>query len=237
MARPFAAFDIDGTLIRWQLYHAIGDGLAKQGIIGPQEFDKVRRARMNWKKRAGEDSFVDYEKTLVAVFDRAIKDLDVKIFKQVIGKVFDEYKEQVYIYTRGLIAELKKQNYLLLAVSGSPTMIVDLMARYYEFDDFAGSTYEVIDGKFSGHKDLSIGHKAELVKKLAQKHGASFAKSLAVGDSEGDIDMLKLVEQPIAFNPTKQLFDHARQAGWVVVVERKNMVYKLEASVNGYRLA
>ena len=35
-SRPFAVFDIDGTLIRWQLYHAVADDMAKQNIINPQ---------------------------------------------------------------------------------------------------------------------------------------------------------------------------------------------------------
>ena len=34
--RPFAVFDIDGTLIRWQLYHSIADTLARLGHIEPK---------------------------------------------------------------------------------------------------------------------------------------------------------------------------------------------------------
>ena len=32
MPRPFAVFDIDGTIIRWQLYHALADELASLRI-------------------------------------------------------------------------------------------------------------------------------------------------------------------------------------------------------------
>ena len=34
----FAVFDIDGTLIRWQLYHAIADELAKSGHIDAETY-------------------------------------------------------------------------------------------------------------------------------------------------------------------------------------------------------
>ncbi len=65
MPRPFAVFDIDGTIIRWQLYHAIADALAKTGHIDAKLFEQARQARMQWKKRVGDDAFKDYELILV----------------------------------------------------------------------------------------------------------------------------------------------------------------------------
>ena len=62
---------------------------------------------------------------------------------------------------------------------------------------------------------------------LVAKHGLSYDESIAVGDSESDIPMLEAVSTPIAFNPTKALYEHARAAGWKIVVERKNVVYEL----------
>jgi phosphoserine phosphatase len=34
MSKRFAVFDLDGTLVRWQLYHALVDRLAKKGYLG-----------------------------------------------------------------------------------------------------------------------------------------------------------------------------------------------------------
>jgi phosphoserine phosphatase len=39
--------------------------------------------------------------------------------------------------------------------------------------------------------------------------------------------MLELVERPIAFNPNKKLCAHAKKKGWEIVVERKDVIYKL----------
>jgi phosphoserine phosphatase len=49
--------------------------------------------------------------------------------------------------------------------------------------------------------------------------------------------MLSMVKQPIAFNPTKELFKTAQQNGWEIVIERKNMIYKLEVKNGSYVLA
>jgi HAD superfamily hydrolase (TIGR01490 family) len=232
--RPFAAFDIDGTIIRWQLYHAIGDALAKEGHIDPELFAEVKAARMNWKRRNGTDGFSTYEHHLVNVFDATMNGLPIEVFQAATDKVFDEYKDQVYTYTRDLIHHLRHQKYLLFAVSGSPSMIVEKFAAYYGFDDYAATLYETRDGKFTGAKNLTVGKKAQLLSALIAKHNATVVDSYAVGDSEGDVDMLTMSEHPIAFNPSHGLYEHATIAGWDIVLERKNVVYKLEKVNNDY---
>lgn len=236
MGRPFAVFDIDGTFIRWQLYHALGDQLAKAGLINAAAFDAVRAARMDWKRRTGEDSFREYELALVRVFEDSLPGLTVTDFTAAAEKVFDEYKEQVYTYTRDLLRQLQADNYLLFAVSGSPSLLVERLAVYYGFDDYAATTYETKAGRFTGITRLSLGRKPELLQQLVTKHGTEYANSLAVGDSEGDITMMELAERPIAFNPSKQLFAHAREHGWQIVVERKNVVYQLRQHDGSYLL-
>lgn len=232
--RPFAAFDIDGTIIRWQLYHAIGDALAKQGHIGAEAFAEVKAARMDWKRRTGNDGFSAYEHKLVDVFDAAMRGLSIADFEAATASVFEEYKDQVYTYTRDLIRDLQAKNYLLFAISGSPSIIVEKFAAHYGFDDFAATTYEVANGAFTGQKDLSVGKKPQLLQALIGKHQATTDQSYAVGDSEGDIAMLAMAEHPIAFNPSHGLYEHATIAGWDIVLERKNVVYKLEKLNHDY---
>lgn len=236
MSRPFAVFDIDGTVIRWQLYHAMVDALLRQGFIKSEQFESVRIARMNWKRRAGIDSFREYEEELVKVFDTALKGLPMNMLEMATQTVFSEYKEQVYVYTRDLIHSLQKQDYLLFVISGSPSLIVKKLADYYGFDDFAATTYPAKNGYYTGEKNLSIGKKGELLQGLIAKHRLNLAGSIGVGDSEGDIDMLELCERPIAFNPSRKLLDHARLKQWEIVVERKNVIYNMSISDGHYHL-
>ncbi len=235
MAKSFAVFDIDGTIIRWQLYHALADELARRGHLDPIQFQKVREARMNWKKRT--DSFTSYERTLINLINVAITGISVGDLEQACRSVLAEYKDQVYVYTRDLIKDLKAKDYLLFAISASQHEIVGLLADYYGFDDFGGSTYETKNGYFTGKSNILVSErKPAYLRELAAKHSASLEGSVGVGDSESDIPMLATVERPIAFNPTRELFDHARRQGWPVVVERKNMIYKLESEDGTYRL-
>ncbi len=237
MKKTFAVFDIDGTVIRWQLYHALGDAMAKKGIISASDFTGVRHARMRWKQRGNSEAFKEYEAVLVVAFDKGLAGLEVTIFDELVDAVFEEYKNQVYTYTRDLIADLKQKNYLLFAISGSPDAIVGKVASHYGFDDFMATRYPTVSGRFTGQKELSVGRKAEFLNSLIKRHKAIKQGSIAVGDTDSDIEMLSLTDQPIAFNPSLQLFNYAKNAGWQIVVERKNMVYQLEAQGGSYLLA
>lgn len=237
MARPFAVFDIDGTLIRWQLGHALTDELVKRGHFNKSGFEKVKQARMEWKRRAGESSYVEYEEALIDLITASITGIKVEDLKTACNAVMDKYKDQVYTYTRDLILELKSKNYLLFAISASQAEVVGMLAEYYGFDDYGGSLFETKDGYYTGEIDvLKSGRKPEYLKELVTKHCATWKGSMAIGDSEGDVPMLAAVERPLAFNPNKELFEHAKKSSWKVVLERKNVIYELEPQNGGYVL-
>lgn len=238
MSRKFAVFDIDGTLIRWQLYHAIADTFVKLGYTDPETYKAVKDARMEWKRRTGGgEAFQAYELKLVEVCTAVLKTLSFDQLEQAADKVFDEYKDQVYTYTRDLIKELKAKGYLLFAISGSQVEIVRLLADYYGFDDYLGSVYERKGAGFTGTVTSYRHNKHLHVDHLVKKHGSAYKGSIAVGDSQGDITMLQAVENPIAFNPEKKLFRAAKEHGWPIVIERKNVIYRLQPDDGKYVLA
>lgn len=234
--RPFAVFDIDGTLIRWQLYHAIADALARRGRIDAATHKKIKDARMVWKKRTHGEAFRQYQTELIILYEKLLLDITPSQYNQAAKDVFAEYKDQVYTYTRDLIKKLKQDGYLLFAISGSQIEIVKMIADYWGFDDYIGTVYEHEGNKFSGAVTFYL-DKDIVLKNLIEKHKTTFKKSVAIGDSAGDISMLKVVEKPIAFNPEKKLFDYAKRKGWKIVIERKNMIYELEKKNGKYLLA
>lgn len=236
--RPFAVFDIDGTLIRWQLYHAVADALVRMGYFDPAVFNAVKKARMGWKKRSHAESFREYEKVLIKAYDELLDSITTGQFDEAAQAVFNEYKDQSYTYTRGLIRELKKHGYLLFAISGSQSELVAMIAKHYGFDDFAGSVYPRKGNKFSGKKIIVKGHtKIDELNKMIIKHKATWKNSYAIGDSEGDIPILEKASVPIAFNPNNELYEHAKRNHWSIVVERKNVVYELNKDNGKYILA
>jgi HAD superfamily hydrolase (TIGR01490 family) len=236
MAQRFALFDIDGTVIRWQLFHSVVNELIRRDQLTEDAARAIHDARMTWKRRENEDSFKVYEQVLVNAYLDGLSGLSVVQYNAAVETVFQKYKDQTYTYTRNMIRDLKSKGYLLFAVSGSQQEIVSLFAEYYGFDDAIGAHLEQLNGKFTGNLKTPALGKQTAVDTLFARHDVIKDGSLAIGDSESDIPLLEAVEQPIAFNPSAGLFDTAKERGWKVVVERKNVVYELEAGDGSYLL-
>jgi len=235
--RPFAVFDIDGTIVRWQFFHAVVAWLAEQGHIPKHVSDEINQLHMTWKVRARDDAYRLYEQTLVRAFLESLPNIDPDDYTRAVDEVFDQYRDQVYIYTREKIRELKEKGYLLFAISGSQQEIVDKLQEYYGFDAAVGSVIGMEDGRFTG-KLVSVPHrdKRAALETLVNKYDADWKGSYAFGDSNTDIPMLESVDNPVAFNPDKSLYEAALTRGWTIVIERKSIVYTLEKGENGFRL-
>jgi len=237
MISKFAAFDIDGTLIRWQLYHSLVDKLAKQNLLGEDAHNQLHEARMKWKRRESNDEFLAYEAQVIKVYEAAIQKINFNDFDKAVEEVVQEYKDQVYTYTKKLIADLKNQGYFLLAISGSHQELVEKIANYYGFDDCLGTVYQRGETSFSGQKTVASKNKQRALSWLIQKHNLTLKGSYAVGDSKSDALMLEMVEKPIVFNPDTHLYNIALKKHWPVVIERKNVVYRLNYNHGQYLLA
>ncbi len=235
--RPYAVFDIDGTLIRWQLYHAMADTLVKLKAIDPGEYKEVLSARMNWKNRDSSNSFIDYEKALIRLIEKSLPSINHATFHEACNNVVERYRGQVYAYTRELIKKLKQQDYLLFAISASPEELVGEIAKYYGFDDYVGTAYRFENNHYKEHGPTILASaKPKRLAELVKKHHAARKDSVAVGDSAGDIGMLEYAQKAIAFNPSRELFDYAAERHWQIVIERKNMIYKLRHENGQYVL-
>src|SRR5437870_3036839 len=195
----FAVFDIDGTLIRWQLYHAIVDRLAKQDLLGPNAHDILHEVRMVWKRREHPEAFKQYEQALIDVYEAALPNLTTEKFDEVAEEVAREYKEQVYTYTRQLAHELKQKGYVLLAISGSHQELLRHIAKQYDFDEVVGTTYHRKKNVFTGKKYVASFDKRKVLENLIKKHGLSLDGSIGVGNSKSDVGFLEMVKCPIAF--------------------------------------
>jgi HAD superfamily hydrolase (TIGR01490 family) len=234
--KKFAVFDIDGTLIRWQLYHAVVDKLAKLGHLGLDAHEQIHHYRMKWKRREHPESFRDYEQFLVKLYESALQKLQPSVFDEIAQEVAEEYKEQVYTYTKKLLNKLKQNDYFCLAISGSHHELVAMVAKSHGFDDWIGTKYHRAAGTFTGYSKVASHDKAKTLKELVGKHSLTFDDSYAIGDTKGDIPMLNLVTNPIAFNPNRDLYDYAKNSGWPMVVERKNVIYELQKTGETYEL-
>ena len=228
MARAVAAFDIDGTLFRSSLLKELIDELVRREIL-PRDVQKgYAKAEEDWKNaRKGYDT---YTNKLVEAFRKHAKGIPYGDVADVAGEIIEANKDRVFSYTRNLAKDLKSQGYFLLAVSRSPKFIVDGFGYELGFDKSYGIFYETgASGRFTGEivDEHLIMNKGLVLQRAVKREKLTFKESFAVGDTESDIPMLELVDNPIAFNPNKTLLRRAKQHNWNVVLERKDVVYEL----------
>ena len=220
-----AIFDIDGTIFRSSLLIELVESLVTKGLFSEKIRTIYAKAYKNWFNRQG--SYEDYIDAVVIAFKNNIKGVSHEAYLKIAKQVVAENKDQVYRYTRDLIKELKKKNYYLLAISNSPKEVVQGFCQELGFDKVYGREYEVINKRFTGetlHLEL-ISDKAKMLRHALEKEGLTLKGSIGVGDSEGDITLLNMVEKPICFNPNSKLYIKAKRLGWKVIVERKDVIY------------
>ena len=234
--RKFAVFDIDGTLYRWQLFHELVQELTLANVFPSNTFRDIDQAWNDW--RGGELSFHDYEMLVVDTLSRYLPLVPVATFDAACDKVIAQSAHKLHAYPKALLTQLKAKGYLTIAISGSQQGLLDRFCRLHGIELAIGALYTRADGHFTGDVErMTIGRKHEILQELIDTNNLDTTGSVAIGDSDGDILILTMAEQPIAFNPSEGLYTHARDAGWSIVIERKNIAYRLERQNDALILA
>jgi len=226
--RKVAVFDIDGTVFRSSLALELVERLIERGIFPRESRAHYEEEWRLWMERRGEfQEYVDKVSELMRV---QLKGIPYRVVADIAGELIEEQRHHVYRYTRDLIQELKQKGFYLLAISHSPKFIVDGFAYEAGFDKSYGKFYPSgPSDNFTGEieDEEIIMNKSATLLRAVRKEELTLKGSVGVGDTEGDITMLEMVERPIAFNPNQKLYTHAKRREWEVVVERKDVIYEL----------
>ncbi len=229
MKQKVAFFDIDGTVFRSSLLIELVKSLVEKDIFPKEVLEQYEDHYRRWLDREG--SYEEYINAVVAVFIGNIKGVHYGVLADVGREVVAQQHRQVYRYTRDLIKTLKNEGYYVVAISQSPKTVLDDFCLEYGFDKVYGRLYEIgSQDRFTGvvTDEHWIENKANIVKRIIDHHSEfTLNESVAVGDTEGDISLLEMVDRPICFNPNSALYKHAKRMKWEVVVERKDVIYHL----------
>ncbi len=226
--QKFAVFDIDGTIFRSSLLIELTEELIKAGLFPANTRSNYEIPWKKWLDR--EDGYDKYIMAVVDSFQKNIKGVAYGDFAEVVKKIVENQKNHTYRYTRQLVRELKQRGYFLLAISHSPKGVLDGFCQELGFDKVYGRFYELGPGdKFTGQvvDEHLIANKANIIKRVVEKENLTLKGSIGVGDTESDISMLEIVEKPICFNPNEKLYRYAKINKWPIVVERKDVIYRI----------
>jgi len=231
--KSVAIFDIDGTVFRSSLMLELIEALVAKGVFPKEARSHYAGSWRRWQARQGSAksgfSYYEFVSDFVAAYKKYIVGVRRADLWAVAGRVVAFHQVRLYRYTRDLIRRLDRTHFLL-AISHSPYEVVSPFAKSIGFDKVYAQVYEVDRRvRFTGrvlYEDVIL-DKAKVVHRALEKENLSLEASVGVGDTESDIPFLKLVDRPIAFNPSMQLYREAMRRGWEVIVERKDVIYQL----------
>jgi HAD superfamily hydrolase (TIGR01490 family) len=238
MKNTAAFFDIDGTIFRNSLMIEHFIKLINFEVIDPEIwYTKVKKVYDEWEKRHGD--FEQYLETLAGVYLENLKGVNKLYIEFIADHVINVNGDMVYKYSRNQIEWHKKQGHKVFFISGSPDFLVSKMAEKYGATEFRGTLYLVDeDNKFTGEivKMWDSESKKRVIKELIKKYDVDLENSYAYGDTTGDLSMLRMMGNPIAINPNRLLLESIREdkklsERAIIIVERKDVIYKLDPNV------
>lgn len=226
-----AVFDIDGTIFRKNLAYELINELAWMKIFKKSVRDELVKHYTNWLDHKG--VYEDYRKALVNLYATSIKGCRREDVLRASQLVVPFFKDRTYVFTSQLIEKLKKSNYNIIAISGSPQEIVQEYNKYLQFDAVFGTVYELDKNNiytggavFEPPKD-----KGQVVRQYIAENNLTLVDSYGVGDTESDEKVLEMVANPISFNPNFNLKQIAEKRGWRIVVEKKDVIYEINKNL------
>jgi HAD superfamily phosphoserine phosphatase-like hydrolase len=238
MKKQFAVFDIDGTIARTNLLQQLVRVLVSRGKIDIGPAEQIENLLHDFRQRIADDNFGEYMKKAVDImFQSMPKGLTVEEYDEIIDVVVKSSLTHTYVYTRQLIQTLKHNNFFLISISGSELRAVSTFSKALGFDAWVGQIQYKSDGKRLTGEVQTLGQpKDKILQTIIKKFDLDTHGSMALGDTSSDISLLNMVDNPIVFNPNQALFKVAREKNWMVVIERKDMVYGLTSENDQYVL-
>jgi HAD superfamily hydrolase (TIGR01490 family) len=233
-----AFFDIDGTIFRNSLMIEHFQKLIAFEVIEPEVwYTKVKKVYLEWEKRYGD--FEEYLEIIAGVYLEELKGIDKSYIEYIADHVIKSNGDMIYKYSRNQIEWHKKQKHKIFFISGSPDFLVSRMAEKYGATEYRGSIYKVdTQNKFTGEivKMWDSESKQRELNNLINDYDVDLKNSYAYGDTTGDFSMLKMIGNPVAINPNRELLiaireDEELSKKATVVVERKNVIYKLNPHI------
>lgn len=219
-----AIFDVDGTLFNGNL----GVEFVKD-LISNNTFSKdTGNSILSWyeKYKSGE-----VEKSVAVdkwneFYTKGLTGHRALEIKGIAKSSWERIKGKMYSFPSDLFTFLRDRGYKIVLISGSPIEMVSILGFNYGISDsdIVASTSEIISDRYTGRCVFYPGSPKQKLEALDKYIGESklevdLALSLAMGDDERDIELLKRVGFPFAFNPNDTLKDLAISSSINIVSE------------------
>ncbi|MBN1160319.1 MAG: HAD family phosphatase [Candidatus Diapherotrites archaeon] len=213
-----AIFDQDGVIVKGspglEMYLHEGKKMSTY-----DEFMKVLE-----RYRNGELTYDEFADLAVPLFAKAFWSYKQEEVQDLAKKVMAPMENQIELVKK-LVVELKKRGYVTILISAGPEECANISGAKIPFDYVHGFKIDYSKKSKTGLLTPVLGSKGKLkiLQDIAKELGIELEKSLAVGDSVGDLGILSAVGMPFAISGNAiaanddDLVRIAKEKGWKVI--------------------
>lgn len=212
--KNIAFIDFDGTLSSGYISMEFLDAVYKKGLYDKKQY----KLQMDMLKQLNEGSlgYDEWCQKWGEVWAEGLKGVKADAVEKEAFDFFNKFKSKIHESSYTLISLLKKEGFHTTIVSVGASEVIDLAAKELKVDTCYATRLEV-DDVYTGNiltKQHVPGGKIETVESLLGS--GKYLRSVAIGDSVGDIGMLEKAEIAIALNASDGLKKEAEKRGWNV---------------------
>jgi HAD superfamily phosphoserine phosphatase-like hydrolase len=220
-----AVFDVDGTLIP----RVLGLELARRLAVLGAAIDLAELEDLLGLYGDGELSHEAMTAGAHRIYAEGLAGLGIEEVRAAAAVVWQQVADQVFSYARPVISLLTTAGFRVLLISGSPAEVVELAAAELGVQGWHGASLRTAGGRYLP-KIVSApampGGKLQALRALTRARPVDLSSSLAVGNAPSDIELLKRVGRPYAFEPDQALRQVAESQSWPIV-DRHNAVERI----------
>jgi len=213
-----AFYDLDGTLVKTNLVHALlFQARNQQGIL--------RSAAKTAKVIASVPAFIATDmysrSAFQAFFFKMYKGESEDRLRFLSEELFEDVlRPSIFPGAIDLIERSRSIGLRQVLVTGALDITVGPLARHLKIDDWITNRLEFVDGFATGRllpPIMADATKAAWIRVYAEKEGLNLSESYCYTDSMSDLPMLSVVGHPGVVNPDFRLRSAALQNHWPIL--------------------
>jgi HAD superfamily hydrolase (TIGR01490 family) len=211
-----ALFDLDNTLLAGDSDYLWGQFLVKNRMVDGPMFEK-ENLRFYEEYAAGVldiQAYLTFQLGVLAQHD-----------KEKIDRMRGRFLEEmilpiIAVKSRSVLEKHRDQGDTLVIITATNRFVTTPIAQELEVEHLIATGVEIIDGQYTGRP---IGTpcfqegKVTLLKQWLQQNQGDLLGSYFYSDSHNDLPLLKVVDNPVAVDPDKQLSKYAQENNWPII--------------------
>ncbi len=222
-----ALLDIDHTLYRGNSLYDWMRVLIVLGRMSQQAYDEELRIKEDFLQ--GKIPYEEFAHGVIVRLVQALRGQEETVLDALALEFVGDHQYRLYPFTKGLLHRLDELGYEIFFVTNSP-FVGRAFHRLFGSAGYFQSEYQIHEGLVTGEVVKTLADR-EMKRQIAHQliKVGKYQKTLAMGDSPGDLGMLGSVDVPIVVGQNPAVCEVAQGNKWLVVTgervdEVKNVI-------------